>query len=140
MNRDDVLAFLAAAFGSIAIDSSLRDELVTIISRSGFERNFFNLLLVRLKYLSEHGTAAVLYREGFESLSNKAEGIYSMRLIGTGFNIRILYACLPNGAPALLLGFHERSGKRISSYGPHIPVAKARLKSLLEAYSHDESE
>lgn len=32
MNRDDVLAFLAAAFGSIAIDSSLRDELVTIIS------------------------------------------------------------------------------------------------------------
>ena len=36
-------------------------------------------------------------------------------LKGSNFNIRILYAFLPDGAPILLVGFGERSGKRVSS-------------------------
>lgn len=56
-----------------------------------------------------------------------------MRLKGSNFNIRILYAFLPDGAPILLVGFGERSGKRVSSYESYIPVAKERLKHILEA-------
>lgn len=140
MNRDDILSYLAAALGSFVVHPNLVTELAGILSRSGFEKKFFTLLLARLKYLSEHGPSSVLYPEAFESLSNKAEGVYSMRLNGNGFNIRILYAFLPDGSPALLLGFAERSGKRVSSYKPHIPVAQDRLKSIMEEYDHEKSE
>ena len=54
-------------------------------------------------------------------------------LKGSNFNIRILYAFLPDGAPILLVGFGERSGKRVSSYESYIPVAKERLNHILEA-------
>ena len=54
-------------------------------------------------------------------------------MTGRGYIIRILYAFLPDGAPILLVGFGERSGKRVSSYESYISVAKERLKHILEA-------
>lgn len=137
MNRDDILNFLAALLGGFVIHDNLIRELSDIIERSGFEKKFFNLLLTRLKFLSEHGVNAIQHQE-FESLAHTAEGLYSMHLSGRGFNVRILYAFLPSGSPVLLLGFAERSGKRVTSYEAHTPVAKDRLNIMLEAYDHGE--
>ena len=133
MKREDVLKFLTAIFSTILIHDALISELSAIIERSGFEKKFFKMLMARLRYLEEFGASAINYREGFESLAHQADGLYSMRLKGSGFNIRILYAFVPDGAPILLVGFGERSGKRVSSYESYIPVAKERLKHILEA-------
>lgn len=133
MKREDILNFLAAIFNSIMVHDALIKDLSNIIERSGFEKKFFKMLMARLRYLEEFGASAINYREGFESLAHQAEGLYSMRLKGSDFNIRILYAFLPDGAPILLAGFGERSGKRVSSYESYIPVAKERLKHILEA-------
>ncbi|MBR5792385.1 MAG: hypothetical protein IKY34_04695 [Ruminiclostridium sp.] len=137
MNRDDILAFLSALFGNFLVHESLAQEITAIIERSGFEKKFFNLLLVRLRFLGEHGVNAIRHQE-FESLAHTAEGLYSMHLSGKGFNVRILYAFLPAGSPVLLLAFHERSGKKVSEYQTHIPIATQRLNTILEAHDHGE--
>lgn len=137
MNRDNILSSLVEAFCCFVVHDNLIRELLDIIERSGFEKRFFALLLTRLKFLSEHGVNAIQHQE-FESLAHTAEGLYSMHLSGRGFNVRILYAFLPSGSPVLLLGFAERSGKRVTSYESHIPVAKDRLNTMLEAYDHGE--
>lgn len=137
MNRDDILSFLVAALSNFIVHDNLIRELLNIIERSGFEKKFFRLFLARLKFLHEYGTNAIQHQE-FESLAHTAEGLYSMHLTGKEFNVRILYAFLPNGSPVLLLGFAERSGKRVSSYETHIPVAINRLNTMLEAYDYGE--
>lgn len=98
MKREDVLKFLTAIFSTILIHDALISELSAIIERSGFEKKFFKMLMARLRYLEEFGASAINYREGFESLTHQADGLYSMRLKGSNFNIRILYAFLPDGA------------------------------------------
>lgn len=133
MKREDVLTFLAAILSTITAHNAFIPELTDIIERSGFEKKFFKMFMARLKYLCEFGASAINYREGFESLAHQAEGLYSMRLKGFGFNIRILYSFLPDGDPVLLVAFEERSGKRVSSYESYIPVAKERLNYILEA-------
>lgn len=140
MNREKILSFLSAVFDHLIFHQDLIQDLVKIIDRSGFEKSFFNILLARLKYLCEHGVSAVEHREAFESLSHQSNGLYSMRLKGSNFNIRILYAFLSDGSPVLLVAFAERRGKRVSSYDAHIPIAKERLKFILEEYGHEQKE
>ena len=137
MNREDVLAFLTTILSAIMTHDVLISELSNMIGRSGFERKFFNALMARLKYLENFGATAIKHREWFESLSHQAEGLYSMRLKDSHFNIRILYAFLPDGHPVLLVAFKERSGKRVSSYEAYTPIAKERLAYILEAYEHE---
>ena len=107
MNRDDILQFLSALLSGFWVHKSLIDDLLPILSNSGSETKFFNLLLARLKWLLERGVQATTHKE-FEPISN---GIYSMHMAGNGFNIRILYAFAPDQSPVLLTAFFERGGK-----------------------------
>ena len=132
MNRDDILQFLSALLSGFWVHKSLIDDLLPILSNSGSETKFFNLLLARLKWLLERGVQATTHKE-FEPISN---GIYSMHMAGNGFNIRILYAFAPDQSPVILTAFFERGGKRKTSYEPYIPVAQRRMKEEMEAHGY----
>lgn len=129
MNRNEILRALTALLDGVVVHENLIQELLGLVEKSGFEKKFFQLLLVRLKFLHVQGINAIQHQE-FEALAHTTEELYSMHLSGKGFNIRILYAFLPDGSPALLLGFSEKSGKRVTAYESHIPVAVERLLSM----------
>lgn len=134
MNRDDAFKILWATFKSYWVCKALCSDLIACISGSGWEKQFFNLLLTRLKYLKEHGVHATKHKE-FELLG-ETNGLYSMHLFGKGFNIRILYAFAPNNRPVLLLGFFERSGKKKTDYTQYITLAQQRLAEELGGINH----
>ena len=71
MNRDDILQFLSALLSGFWVHKSLIDDLLPILSNSGSETKFFNLLLARLKWLLERGVQATTHKE-FEPISNTA--------------------------------------------------------------------
>lgn len=59
-----------------------------------------------------------------------------MHLAGRGFNIRILYAFLPNRQPVLLSAFHERAGKTKTDYTTYIPEANRRFEEMGKDYDN----
>lgn len=130
MRHKDVLDLLKALFQGFSCHPDLCTDLSNIISRSGFEAKFLSLLLIRLKYLQSNGKNAINYPEGFEALRH-SENLYSMRLSGKGFNIRILYTFLSDHMPLLLLGFEEKSGKKRTDYTSYIPVAEERIRNVI---------
>ncbi len=133
MNRDIVLKTLYSLLGSFQFFDAMLCELTACISKHGIELAVFNKLMLRLKQLGSLGQGASKL-DGFERID---ETIYSLHLQGTGFNIRILYAFLPNEQPVLLLAFHERSGHRRTDYTPHLDPAKERFLSIKEAYENE---
>lgn len=132
MNKDDTLSYLVRYLCGFLYHESLIEELLKIIAVSGAEVQFFKLLLVRLRQLSSLGIEAVRLRE-FEKIGS---GLYSMHFAGTNFNIRILYAFMPDGRPVLLIPFYERAGKRNTDYTPYIEPALSRLTTLKEEYEN----
>ncbi len=136
MNRQAILNLLFAALSLFDIHPKLSDEIIRIIVGSGYETRFFKLLGVRLEYLSRYGVDATNHEE-FELLRN---GVFSMHLSSRGFNIRILYAFLPDRTPTLLACFHERAGKRRTDYSDYINLAISRLKERMEAFESEQSE
>lgn len=128
MNRESVLNYLIAYLSEISYHYRLVDELLSLISKSGNEMQFFKLLVLRLRQLSMKGIEATLLTE-FEPLQ---DGLYSMHMSGKGFNIRIIYSFLPNKQPVLLLAFYERGGKRHTDYTPHMEPALSRLREMKE--------
>lgn len=133
MNKKDALSLLVAALTSFLRHSLLTEELMAIISGTGYERAFFKLFNTRLRMLSNMGVLAVQHEE-FENLGN---GLFSMHLAGRNFNVRVLYSFLPNSRPVLLLAFYERGGKNKTSYAPQIKTAQDRLASLKKEYEHE---
>ena len=134
MKREDVLKMLEALLVSFHVHPALIPELLSLLSESGIENNFFNILLARLKFLNQHGILATRHKE-FEPIEN---GIFSMHVTGAGFNIRILYAFAPDKSPVLLLAFHERAGKRKTDYTIPKKEAVKRMKEEMErkGYEH----
>jgi hypothetical protein len=132
MNRSKILQLILGALSHLDIHPKLIEELVNIIVGSGYETRFFKLLITRLEYLSRHCVDAVKHEE-FENIG---KGLYSMHLSKQGFNIRILYSFLPNGAPSLLACFHERAGKRKTDYTTHIDPALMRLNERKEVFEN----
>lgn len=126
MNQDQILNLLIDAFQNFDgyMHAKLQQEIINLISRTGYEAKFLKLLIVRLAVLRETGIMACKQQE-FENIG---DGIYSMHLSGNGFNIRILYGFLKDHTPALLLAFEEREGKSKTDYTSYIPTAKARLE------------
>ena len=128
MNRKAIIKLLLEALISFDIHPQLCDEILKIITGSGYEQRFFKLLVARLEYLSRHGVHSVSHEE-FESIGDK---LFSMHLAQKGFNIRILYAFLSNGIPTLLTCFYEREGKQKTDYTPYIAPARERLRRRQE--------
>ena len=132
MNREQLLRELQDVFSRISIDPLLIKELIRLIVGSGFEQKFLALFRTRILRLLECGVGAISDKE-FESIG---QGLFSMHLTGSGFNIRILYSFLPDQTPMLLLAFYERAGKRKTNYTPHIVPALDRLCKAKEDFQN----
>lgn len=126
MKKDDVLKFLRSVLGPYACHPALIDELLALIAGKGIEPRFFAILTRQLAILTSAGVLATRYKE-FEPLG---KGLYSMHLVGPGFNIRIIYGFLPSRQPTLLLAFYEREGKSKTDYTPYLQPASTRLASM----------
>lgn len=131
MNRNDIIKFLSILLGDFIFHSALLTEIAADIAKSGYETKFFNILLARLKFLSEHGIDAPRLHHEFEVLAN-ADGLCSMHISSKGFNYRILYSFSPEQKAILLLGFYKRDGHNKTDYTPHIPPAQQRLAELMK--------
>lgn len=130
MNKNSVLNMLLQYLSDILCHECFIDELLSLIAGTGYEPRFFGLLQARLQILSAYGLRSTVAKE-FEPLS---DGLYSMHLAGKDFNIRIIYAFLPNRQPVLLSAFHERGGKRKTDYTNYIPEARTRFTKIRKDY------
>ena len=132
MNKKSFYELLLSLLGGCLYHQALPDELGSILIGSGVEKRVFTLLAARLTYLAHKGILATDMKE-FEPIT---DGIYSMHLTGSGFNIRILYGFFGDERPVLLLAFHKKAGKSVTDYSKQLPVALARLASVRKEY-HD---
>lgn len=132
MNRESVIARLSKMLNGIIFHDLFLSELLNLISGTGFEEKVFSLLLSRLLVLNAHGIMVTRIKE-FENIGN---GIFSMHLSSKGFNLRILFAFLPNAQPVLLLAFHEREGKKKTNYSTYLEPALSRFNEKKEDYEH----
>lgn len=129
MTQDTALKILLTYLGCYRISELLLDELLEAIVGSGYESAFFKTLMHRLQVLTQMGVMCTQLPDAFENIGS---GLFSIRMIGKGFNIRILFAFLPSKEPVLLRAFYERSGKAKTNYSEQIPVALDRLKAIKE--------
>lgn len=133
MNTDRFLNLLRLYLGSVRHAPELINELYKELARSGNELRFIQLLIVRLSTLTNLGARAASEPE-FESIG---QGLFSMHFAASGFNIRILYAFLPNQEPVLLLAFYEREGKNKTDYSQKLGPAKERFSRLKEEFENE---
>ncbi len=132
MKKDDVLKHLAELLHGILFHDLFLSEILNLIAEFGFEEKFFKLFYARLMLLNTRGIMVTRAKE-FENLG---DGLFSMHLTGSGFNLRILFAFLPNGQPVLLLAFHERAGKRKTDYSTYLEPALSRFAEKKEGFAH----
>lgn len=133
MNRELFMLRLLHELSNFRYFDGLITEILDLLAQSGKEAAFLSLLTMRLRQLSVWGIYAAEH-EGFENIGG---GLFSLHLQRKEFNIRILYAFLPNSQPVLLLAFYERAGKKKTDYTPYISPALSRFKRIKEAYDHE---
>lgn len=132
MNFDSFLRLLQAQLSGVYICDELIAEIMDELKNSGNENTFLSMLRARLSILAQLGVRATEHKE-FEPI---ADGIYSLHL-ANNFNMRILYAFLPDRRPILLTAFYERGGKKNTSYVGPLKVAKARFQKAKEEYENE---
>lgn len=104
------------------------EELMQLLQASGSEKAFIRKLLEFLSIIYSNPTTFA-FSSGLENIKGES-GIYSMRFKLREKNIRILFSIQENSLLALT-AFHERSGKKISSYSSYFPIAHMRLKDMI---------
>ena len=132
MDRNTVIKRLGYLLKGIVFHDAFFSELLNLISGHGFEEKVFKLLLARLIALNSYGVMVTAIKE-FENIG---DGLFSMHLSGRGFNLRILFAFLPNAQPVLLVAFYERQGKGKTDYSTYLKPALSRLNEKKEEYEH----
>lgn len=132
MNKEAVYKYLEELLCNILMHDLFFSEFVNLIAGKGHEVKIHTLLTARLRLLSTYGVLVTRAKE-FENIG---QGLFSMHLTSSCFNIRILFAFLPNGQPVLLLSFEERQGKRKTDYSSHIGPALSRLNEIKEEYAN----
>lgn len=132
MNKDKALELLRRYLEGVLYHRSFLAELLKEIVGSGKEAKVFTILMARLLVLNAKGILATEDKE-FEPITS---GLYSMHISSSGFNIRILFAFLPDSRPVLLCAFYERGGKGKTNYSSHIQPALSRLEEMKEDYEH----
>ncbi len=110
---------------NIIILPECKAEIRSLVLCKGFENEFFKCFIKCTKQLSKLGLEAINLR-AFEKLQG-APNLFSMRLIGKQFNIRILFSYEPN-VNVFTLAFFEKEGKRTTNYTKMIPLALSRLE------------
>ncbi len=101
------------------------EEFRSCTEKSGAEREIVKQLVKRLQMMKELRIDKGL--PWLEQLKHE-ENLYSLHLNAGHTNYRLLFTKTISGKYFLTL-FYERSGKRNSSYAPHIPVALERMKN-----------
>lgn len=107
-----------------------RDELKSILERSGKKAKFAAQFNIRLQFLVQNGANAVKHRQWFEVLL-KERGISAIRFINID-NIRILYI-LRDKTAFLLHAFKETSSATSNdpnSYRHAIEIAEKRIEDI----------
>lgn len=132
MNKSSVLDNLICLLRGIIFHDTFLSELLNLVAEKGFEKQVFKLLTKQLLLLNSRGVMVTNTKE-FENIGS---GLFSMHLTGSGFNLRILFAFLPNSQPVLLLAFHERAGKRKTDYSSYLEPALSRLAEKKEEYEY----
>lgn len=128
MNRKQLLLEFEEIFKGICCFPSFLSELLKLIQATGLESAILKNLLAKLKVLISDPKSISLQRNDyFEHIEG---GVYSMRLHGKGYNIRILYGIDSSNHLLLLLPFYKRDGKQKTDYTLNIPEAKKRLASM----------
>ena len=102
-------------------------ELMQLLLASGSEVAFLKKLKEFLGIISSYPNAFT-NANGLEKPKGEPD-IYSMRFQLTDKNIRLLFA-IQDGCLLCPIAFHERSGKRVSSYSSYFPYAHARLEDM----------
>lgn len=132
MNKEKALDSLIQLLRGILFHDSFLSELLNLVAEKGFEKQAFRLLTKQLLILNSRGIMVTNTKE-FENIGS---GLFSMHLTGQDFNLRILFAFLPNSQPVLLLAFHERAGKRKTDYSGFLEPALSRFAEKKEEYEH----
>ncbi len=132
MNKNKALDILTELIEGIIFHSLFLSELLNLVAGKGFEDKVFKLLARQLILLNRYGVMVTDIKE-FENIGG---GLYSMHLTGSAFNLRILFAFLPNAQPALLLAFHERAGKRKTDYSSYLKPAQSRFEEIREEFEN----
>ena len=125
LNKDQFLKLLIQLFSEyddmLILHSDTLKELVVLLKNAGMEGQFLKM----------YGDAAIGGRGApMEHLSGEAP-LCSMRFLFATTNFRIIFA-YQNEHIYLLSTFHERAGKKKTSYSAHIPIARQRLEELLK--------
>ena len=128
LNKDQFLKLLIQLFSEyddmLILHYDTLKELVVLLKNAGMEGQF-------LSNLKMYGDAAIGGRGApMEHLSGEAP-LCSMRFLFATTNFRIIFA-YQNEHIYLLSTFHERAGKKKTSYSAHIPIARQRLEELLK--------
>ena len=103
------------------------EELMQLLYASGSEKAFMKKLSEFLDIIYSNPTT-FFFSTGLENPKGEPD-IYSMRFKLKDKNIRILFF-LQDGNLLALTAFHERSGKKISSYMSYFPTAHERLNAM----------
>lgn len=130
MNHDDFIVELLRLFencNDIQFHQDAVAEMKQLIIGTGYESSFMKQFGKYIQMLSDHGFDAIKLK-GFERLKN-TNGLFSMRLSSSKYNIRVLYSILSDGK-ILLHSFYEREGKSVSGYDKHIIIAEKRLSEM----------
>ena len=130
MDIIELLDSFSAQFAFIKFHPLCKDELSTIMNRSGHHDELLSCLLSRLQMLEQCGIENLVGTHSFEKLKSKdAKGLYSIRLKTSSYNVRVLLA--KSGHELLLLAFEEKSGKRVSEYARFLEPAQKRRAEML---------
>lgn len=113
----------------VRMDYRCLEEVYNIVIKSGNIEAFKAHFKVRHEYLQKHWEYATSHRQWFERLSHEA-GLYSLHMASIN-NMRILYVLHGSEVWHLCAFAEKESGKR-QSYKRYIPIARQRLKEILE--------
>ncbi len=133
MNFEAALYSLHGILTGVLYHHLFPKELLDIVRESGVEQKIFKLLAIRLSVLNATGVDVTRAKE-YEAIG---QSLYSMHLTGKQFNIRILFAFLPNAQPVLLSAFYERGGKSKTDYSSYIEPALGRLSEMKGKYYNE---
>lgn len=131
-NLLDEFGKICEEFQNVHFHKDCIPEILGIVLKSGYEREFLKQFLKLLKIAAENGEQ-VVGLDSFEILkyTNTPNDIYAMKLKSKRYNIRILYT-LNDISQLYLHCFYERQGDSKTDYTEKIPIAIERINELLE--------
>lgn len=133
MNKDEALKLLEEYLGNFEIHPLFFKELTALLQKDlkGKEKQFFDILIRQLGYLSCYGLA-IASIDSHERLQGDGHDFFSIHLQRQQFNIRFLVYIDNNGKSFLLSAFNERAGKKATDYSQKIPTLQERLNYFKE--------